>query len=494
MKLSQLTERLENRVVSGAGDPEITDLVFDSRKICEGCIFVCIAGANFDGHDAASEAAQKGAAAIVVEKEVDITQAASDGSSTGPVVLMTDSTRRALAVLSAAWFGHPAETLKVIGVTGTKGKTTTTYMVKSILENAGMKVGLIGTIEAIIGDEVIPAANTTPESYVIQDYFSRMLKKGIEVVVMEVSSQGLMMHRTDGFEFELGIFTNIEPDHIGPGEHSSFEEYMECKGLLFKQCRHGIANIDDRHTPDVTAGHTCDLVTYGFSEGADYRASDVNYVKGPGYLGVEYDVTGKTAFHVEVDLPGEFTVYNSLTAIAVCDHFGVGEEAMKKALKVAHAKGRIEPVKISDDFTLMIDYAHNAMSLKSLLESLRKYDPGRLVVLFGCGGNRSKLRRYEMGEVAGNMADFTIITSDNPRFEEPMDIIADIEVGMAKTDGEFVEVPDRKEAIRYAIENARKGDVIVLAGKGHEDYQEIKGVKHHMDERELIAEVVDELS
>lgn len=310
---------------------------------------------------------------------------------------------------------------------------------------------------------------------------------------MEVSSQGLMMHRTDGFTFEIGIFTNIEPDHIGPNEHASFEEYMACKGLLFRQCRHGIVNIDDEHWKTVLEGYTCDLVTYGFNEAADYRAQNVSYVKKPGYLGIEYDAVGRVNAHVTVDIPGDFSVYNSLTAIAICDHFDVPVEAMLAALKEAKAKGRIEPVKVSDEFSLMIDYAHNAMSLESLLTSLRKYEPERLVVLFGCGGNRSKLRRYEMGEIAGKMADFTIITSDNPRDEDPQAIIDDIKIGMAKTDGKYVEVIDRKEAIRYAIANGQPGDVIILAGKGHEDYQEIKGVKHHMDERELIAEVLEEL-
>lgn len=484
-KLTSLLARLDYEVVQGDPKIEITDLVYDSRKITKGCLFVCIKGTVADGHTFVKEAAEKGAAAVLVQDETDAPKELT--------VIRTKDTRYGLALVSAAWFHHPAEELKVIGVTGTKGKTTTTYMVKSILENAGYKVGLIGTIEAIIGDEVIPASNTTPESFVIQQYFRKMVEAGCQCVVMEVSSQGLMMHRTAGFTFEIGIFTNIEPDHIGPNEHASFGEYMACKGLLFKQCKTGIVNIDDEHCEKVIEGHTCTIETFGFSKKADLRAVNTELVSRPGYLGVVYQAQGLVNMDVEIDVPGKFSVYNSLTAIAICRHFNVTEEDMKKALKVAKVKGRIEMIKVSDDFTLMIDYAHNAMSLESLLTSLREYNPKRLVCLFGCGGNRSKLRRYEMGEVSGKLADLTIITSDNPRFEEPQAIIDDIKTGMAKTDGKYVEIPDRKEAIKYAIEHGEPGDVIVLAGKGHEDYQEIKGKKYPMDERVLIQEVLQEL-
>lgn len=484
MTLKTMTERLSCRLLSGSMDQEISALVYDSRKIVPGCVFVCICGASFDGHDCIQEAAQKQAAAVVVEREIDIPQ--------GVAVLLVENTRLALAELSAAWFGHPAGRLRTIGITGTKGKTTTTYMIKSILESAGCKVGLIGTIETIIGDEHIPAANTTPESYLVQQYFRRMADAGCDTCVMEVSSQGLMMHRVGGFLFDIGIFTNLEPDHIGPNEHASFEEYMACKSMLFRQCRAGIINADDVHAQEVIKGHTCKIETYGFSKEADLRAENVQLIHKPGYLGAAYHVEGLCSMDVEIDVPGRFSVYNSLTAIAVCRHFKVPAENMKQALRQAKVKGRIEMVKVSDDFTLMIDYAHNAMSLKSLLATLREYEPGRLVCLFGCGGNRSRLRRYEMGEVSGQLADLTIITSDNPRDEEPQAIIDDIKTGIARTDGAYVEIIDRKEAIRYAITHGQPGDVIVLAGKGHEDYQEIKGVKYSMDERDLIADILKE--
>ena len=474
---------MQYELLAGDTGREISALVYDSRKIIPGCMFVCIKGAAFDGHTCINEAVQQQAAAIVVEQKIEIPD--------GPTVLKVDHTRLALAMLSAAWFGYPAEQLKTIGITGTKGKTTTTYMIRSMLESTGHKVGLIGTIEAVIGQERIPAANTTPESYVVQEYFRKMVDAGCDTCVMEVSSQGLMMHRVGGFLFDIGIFTNLEPDHIGPNEHASFEEYLACKGMLFRQCRTGIINVDDVHAKEVIDGHTCSIETFGFSKQADLRASNVRLIHRPGYLGVAYKTEGLCTFDVQIDVPGKFSVYNSLAAIAVCRHFQVPVQQMQQALKQAKVKGRIEMVKVSDDFTLMIDYAHNAMALESLLATLREYHPNRLVCLFGCGGNRSKLRRYEMGEVSGRLADFTIITSDNPRFEEPQDIIEDIKTGIDRTDGKYIEICDRREAIRYAITHGEKGDIIVLAGKGHENYQEIKGVKYPMDERVIIQEILD---
>ncbi len=485
MKLETLLEGLEYTIVQGDPDTEVADVVYDSRKVTPGCLFICIKGMNYDSHDHADEIAGAGAGVLITEREV-----ALSGNGKAPVVVRVENTRYAMAFIAAAWFGHPAEKLTVIGITGTKGKTTTTYLVRSILENAGHKVGLIGTIEVIIGDTHIHAGNTTPESYLVQEYFARMVEAGYDTVVMEVSSQGLKLHRTQGFVFDYGIFTNLEPDHIGTGEHADFAEYLACKGMLFRQCRIGIVNGDDVHCDAVTEGHTCILEKFGMGEQNDLRATDLKLVKKPGELGVAFSVTGLLNMRVEVTTPGKFSVYNALTAMAICRHFGVSEEDIKRALLAAKVRGRIEMVKVSDQFTLLIDYAHNAMSLESLLKSLREYEPHRLVCVFGCGGNRSKIRRYEMGEVSGKLADLTIITSDNPRFEEPQAIIEDIKTGMAKTDGKYVEICDRKQAIAYAIAHGEPGDIIVLAGKGHEDYQEIKGVKYPMDERDLIADIL----
>ena len=483
-KLKDLLEHLDYQCLQGTTDKEITSVVYDSRKAEPGSLFLCIKGAVSDGHAYAKEVAEKGASVLVVQDAVEVPEDVT--------VIQVENSRYAMACISAAWFDYPAKKLKTIGITGTKGKTTTTYLVKSILENAGHKTGLIGTIETIIGEEHIPSANTTPESYLVQQYFAKMAEAGCDSVVMEVSSQGLMLHRTAGFTFDIGIFTNLEPDHIGPNEHKDFEDYLRCKALLFKQCKTGIFNADDQHLAQILEGHTCEVETFGFSEKADLRAENTRLVTGKGTLGIHYDVKGLMDFPVEIDLPGKFSVYNSLTAIAVCRHFNVTEENIQKALKQAKVKGRIEMVKVSDDFTLMIDYAHNAMSLESLLTTLKEYKPNRLVCLFGCGGNRSKLRRYEMGEVSGKLADLTIITSDNPRNEEPQEIINDIKVGIGKTDGKYVEIIDRKEAIAYAIHHGQPGDIVVLAGKGHEDYQEIKGKKYPMDERVLIQEILEE--
>lgn len=484
MLLKKLLEKIDYTIVNGDVNIEIEHLRSDSRKVEKGDVFVCIQGAGFNGHDFAGDVAKKGAAALVVMEEVEVPE--------NVTVIRVADTRYALACMSAAYFGYPAEKLVTIGITGTKGKTTTTYMVRQVLESVGIKTGLIGTIETIVGDEITPAKNTTPESYIVQETFAKMVEKGCKCVVMEVSSQGLMLHRVSGFTFDYGIFTNIEPDHIGPNEHKDFDDYLNCKSMLLKQCRQGIVNMDADFIEQVLEGHTCELETFGVNGDYDFKASDIQLFTKPGCLCVSYDLSGKMNFPVEIDIPGNFSVYNSLCAIAICSHFTDDVEKIRKALKDVRVKGRVEIIPVSKRFTLMIDYAHNAMSLESLLTSLKEYQPKRLVTVFGCGGNRARDRRFEMGEVSSKLADFTIVTSDNPRFEEPMDIINDILTGVHRADGECVTVPDRKDAIRYAILNAQDGDVIVLAGKGHEDYQEIKGVKYPMDERVLINEILQE--
>lgn len=484
--LSKLLEKITYQCVCGTLDTDVVDVIYDSRRVVPGSMFVCIPGAKIDGHIYAKDAVKAGASVLLVEQEVEL-PAGSDVT-----VIRVEDTRYAMAFISAAYFEYPAKQMKIIGITGTKGKTTTTYLVKSILEQAGRHVGLIGTIETIIGDTHIQAQNTTPQSYLVQKYFRQMADAGCDTVVMEVSSQGLMLHRTQGFTFDFGIFTNLEPDHIGENEHKDFEDYMRCKSLLFQQCRVGIVNHDDSHWEEVTKGCTCELETYGIDTQADLWAENIEFLNEAGTLGMGFDVKGLMNFPVEITSPGKFNVYNALTAIAICRHFKVQEENIKAALLAAKVKGRTEMVKVSDAFTLMIDYAHNAMALKSLLTTMRAYQPHRLVCLFGCGGNRAKSRRYEMGEVSGSMADLTIITSDNPRCEKPQDIIDDIKIGIGRTDGKYVEICDRKEAIAYAIDHGEPGDIIVLAGKGHEDYQEINGVKYPMDERVLIQEILQE--
>ena len=486
MKLSKLVQKLNYKVLKGSIDVDVSSVVYDSRKIKQDAVFVCIKGTIRAGQDFIPEMMKKGAIAFIVEQE-DIQL--EDGFT----YILVENARIALAEMSAAYFDYPAEKLKKIGITGTKGKTTTAYMVKSILEASGYKTGLIGTIESIIGEKHISSVNTTPESYVIQETFRKMVDEGVEVVVMEVSSQALMMHRVDGLVFDIGVFTNLEPDHIGGFEHKDFNDYMQCKSKLFRNCKHGIFNGDSPYLEGIMKGHTCDVETFGYDADNDIRASKIELLKTQGALGVKYHLSGKVDYDISVNVPGEFSVYNSLAAIAICNQFGADEEKIKSALNNISIRGRVEIVPVPKPYTIMIDYAHNAMALESLLTTLRLYGPARLICMFGCGGNRAKARRYEMGEVSSRLADLTVITSDNPRNEEPMEIINDILIGVKKAEGAYVAVPDRKEAIRYCMKMAQDGDIIVLAGKGHENYQEIKGVKYVMDERELIADIIKEV-
>ena len=484
MKLSEVLQGLKFEVLQGSTSISFHDIRNDSRKVQPGDLFFCISGAVSDGHKYVQDVAEKGAAVIVVEKPVAVPDTVT--------VIRVENTRYAMGMISSAFYGNPSEKLKVIGLTGTKGKTTTTYMIREMLERSGIKTGLIGTIEIMDGKQRIPANNTTPESMLLHKYLRDMVDNGCQAVVMEVSSQGLMLDRVAGVSFDYGIFTNLSKDHIGPNEHASFEEYRDWKAKLFTLCKTGIFNVDDANAGYMMEHATCEKVTYGEQADADYRAQDVELYREKGVLGIQYTLCGKLEAKIVVDLPGEFSVHNSLAAIAVADLLQVSVADIQNILKEVKVRGRVEMIPISDAFTLMIDYAHNAMALESLLTALRAYNPKRLIPLFGCGGNRSRDRRFEMGEVSGTMADFTIITSDNPRDEEPLAIMDDIETGMKKTTGAYVKIADRKEAIRYAILHAKEGDVVVLAGKGHEDYQEIHGVKHHMDERELICEILEE--
>ncbi len=484
MKLSELLHGFEYEILCGSPDTEVLDIKNDSRLVCGGDLFFCIAGAVSDGHKYAADVMEKGASVLIVEKEVDI-----KGNVT---VVKVESSRKAMGMISSRFYGEPSKQLTVIGITGTKGKTTTTYMIREMLEAAGKKTGLIGTIEIIDGKDHIHAKNTTPESLELHKKLKDMVDNGLSCVVMEVSSQGLMLDRVAGVDFDYAIYTNLSKDHIGPNEHSSFEEYMMWKSKLFTMCRVGIFNVDDGHAGYMIDESDCEIVTYGMDHEADYKANAFELYSEDGVLGISYDLSGRLEGHIDVDLPGEFSVHNSLAAVAIADLLDVQFDNIRDILKKIKVRGRVEMIPISDAFTIMIDYAHNAMALESLLCALKCYKPERIVSLFGCGGDRARDRRFEMGEVSGNMSDFTIITSDNPRFEDPLDIIKDIKTGIGKTDGTYIEIPDRKEAMRYAIMNARQGDVIVFAGKGHEDYQEIKGVKHHMDERDLIREILEE--
>ena len=464
------------------------DIIYDSRKIAPETMFVCMVGAVTDGHKYISDAIDKGASVIVLEREEEAAQIPESIT-----VLKVASARLALALMSAALFDHPARKLVTIGLTGTKGKTTTTYMIKKVLEMAGKKVGLIGTIGAMVGEEHLPSKNTTPESYELHRMFAAMVEAGCEYVVMEVSSQGLKLDRTAGILFDYGIFTNLSPDHIGPAEHASFEEYMECKSLLFRQCKIGVVNADDEHVDGILKGHTCEVKTFSAEREADLMASDIGFINEDGKLGMHFKVSGCMDCQAKVHIPGRFSVYNSMVTMLVCHLAGISDEAILEGLSRVQVKGRVEMLPVSKDYTLIIDYAHNEVSTRSVLTTLMEYHPKRLICVYGGGGNRSKLRRYDMGEVTGEMADLCVLTCDNPRDEEIRDINNDIKVGLARSNGKYIEIDDRKEAIAYCMKNAKPGDMIVLLGKGHEDYQEIKGVKYHFDEREAVAEILDEM-
>lgn len=481
LKLYRLLERIEYQIIQGDLEQRVKTVVHNSSKVEPGAMFVCITGKKMDGHDFIPEVIKAGATVIVAERNVELPSHVT--------LIVVENTRIALAYIAAAYYDYPSEKLITIGITGTKGKTTSTYMVKAILEEAGYKTGLIGTVEAVIGDRRVESYNTTPDTLLLQQFMAEMVDAGCVAVVMEVSSQGLMLYRVEGIYFDYGIFTNISPDHIGPNEHSSYEEYRECKAKLFRQCKIGIMNEDSEELEAMIKNCTCRIETYGLSNSAMIYAVSPKLLQKPGYLGIQFYVRGLMSAYMELWMPGKFNVYNALAAIAVARHMSIPTDIMARAISKVCVKGRLELIPMSKDYTVMIDYAHNALSLKSLLETIHEYRPKRIVCMFGCGGNRDKARRYEMGEVAAKYADVVVVTSDNPRNEKMSDIIDDIVVGVEKISKQYVRIEDRREAIQYCIDHARRGDVIILAGKGHETYQEIKGIRYHMNEREILDEI-----
>lgn len=483
--LKDLLEKLTYTCVCGSVGEAVTDIVYDSRKekIEPGSVFVALTGVTFDAHEYIPQVLEKGVNMLVVEKDVPLCE--------GVTVIRVENTRYAMALMSAALFDYPAEKMTMIGITGTKGKTTTAFMVKSILEKAGFHTGMIGTIGAFYDGIKIQTKNTTPESYELHRIFREMADAGCTHLVMEVSSQAFKTHRVAGLTFQYGIFTNLSPDHIGEGEHKDFAEYLYYKSQIFRHSEIGIGNADDEHYASVCEGHTCKkLFTFGCQEGLDLYAENISCLREAGFIGIDCRMRGVYNTEIKISCMGRFNAYNAMAAMLVAALLKIPEEMVKEAMYTIAVRGRVEPVHISDQVQLLIDYAHNAVSAESLLTTILEYQPKHLICVFGAGGNRSKLRRYDMGEIAGKYADLSILTADNPRFEEVEDIIADIRVGMEKSHGTYVEIPDRREAIRYSIEHAQDGDIIALFGKGHEDYQEIKGVRYPFDEREVIAEIL----
>lgn len=476
MKLSHLLQDI--RVKGAYQDTEILGVAYDSRKVSPGSLFVAIRGYETDGHKYIGAAIEAGAAAILAEEEVE---------SSVPV-LVVENSRKALAKVSATWFGYPHRSMRFIGVTGTNGKTTTTYLIKQILELTGRKCGLIGTNQNMIGERILPTERTTPESYELHALFRQMADEGAEDVIMEVSSHSLALSRVYGIPFEVGVFTNLTQDHLD--FHGTMEAYREEKAKLFRMCRYGILNGDDPASEAIQKGATAEIVTYGFKNSCDLSAKEIHMCA----CGVAFCAEYKgMAEEIKLGIPGEFSVYNALCAIGAALMLGVRMEDIKNGLALSHTvQGRAEVVPLGLPFTVMIDYAHTPDGLENIIKTVKGFAKGRVITLFGCGGDRDKTKRPKMGKIAGELSDFSIVTSDNPRTEDPDAIIRDILAGMTEFQGKYAVVTDRKEAIRYALEIGKPDDVVILAGKGHETYQIVGKEKHDFDERVILRELASE--
>ena len=480
---------LEGLKVKGNLEIEIEGLESNSKNVKKGYLFVAIKGFSTDGHQYVESAIENGATAIMIEEGCDLKNLKIPEDIT---VIMAKNTREGLAITASNFYGNPSRKFKLIGVTGTKGKTTTTFMIKEILEKAGKKVGLVGTIATYInGKKIKDSDRTTPESLELQQLFSQMVEAGVEAVVMEVSSQSLKLHRVDGCEFDIVLFTNFSEDHISPKEHPDMEDYFQSKLKLFKMCKTGIVNTDDLYgakIPDLFPDNN--ITTYGIDNYANVLAKDITITNS--YVDFKVKITDRNE-RVKTGIPGRFSVYNSLAAICVAKKFAISPEVIKEALLEVRVPGRSELVNNKLELPIMIDYAHSPESLQNILQAVKSYTRGKVISVFGCGGDRDSGKRPIMGEISGRIADFTFITSDNPRTEEPEKIVKQIEEGIKKTKGNYKVVVDRVEAIKQAIQMATKRDIIVLAGKGHEPYQEINGVKHPFDERIIVNELIEEI-
>ena len=488
MKLSDILNGISDLKAKGNVDIDISCIECDSRKVTDNCLFVAIKGYDVDGHEYIAEAIEKGAKAILLENVEKIRNINLPEDVT---FIVTKDTRYALAISACNFYGNPSRKFKLIGITGTKGKTTTTYMIKTLLEAQGKKVGLIGTIENYIGEESLGESDrTTPESLELQKIFAEMVKEKVEYVVMEVSSQALKLNRVAGSNFDVGVFTNFSKEHISKKEHTDMEDYFNSKMKLFNMCQMAFVNIDDFRGARVKREAKCQVKTYGIDNGCDLLAKDITITN----VGVDFKakLTDRNE-RIKVDIPGRFSVYNSLAAISVALYYGCSPEIIKTALENIKIPGRSELVPNKKELSIMIDYAHSPESLENILQAVKTYTKGRVIVVFGCGGDRDTSKRPIMGEIAGRIADYSIVTSDNPRTEDPELIVKDIEKGIAKTKGKYEVIVDRKEAIEKAISMANKKDIIILAGKGHEPYQEINKKKYPFDERIIVKDIINKM-
>lgn len=467
-------------------EPECVDvlsLCSDSRKACDGAMLVCISGTQVDGHAYAEEAYASGCRVFVAERRLRLPDDA--------FIAVTADTRVALAKLSAHFFGYPSDKMTVIGITGTKGKTTSSLLIYNILNDNGIKTGYIGSNGVYYLDSYFSTVNTTPESYDLHEHMRNMLDRGVSTVVMEVSSQALKLARVNGIKFNICVFTNLSPDHIGEFEHPDFEDYKNCKRSLFTEygAEYVVYNGDDEYANDVVGMARCEKASISVHGTADFQADSITYFRSPANIGVSFECKhGDKSFPVALSFPGEFSVYNALTAIAVCMRLGLMAGAITKTMRHIRIKGRFETHELPNGATVVIDYAHNGVSLKAALTALRIYEPTRLVCLFGAIGGRTKMRRAELGLVASRDADFCILTSDNPDNESPSAIIGEIASYFTAGTCPYVAIADRKKAIEYALSHSQKGDIILLAGKGHEAYQIVHGVREKFSETEIVEE------
>lgn len=484
MKLTQLLDSITYNCVYGKSDIEISNIEYNSKKVRPGDLFICLEGYNTDGHNYVDAAIKNGAVAIVCHKNLTFSKHIT--------VINVENTRIALAHISAAFYEQPAQKLVMIGITGTKGKTTTSFILKEILEKAGYKTGIIGTIMIDTGLRKLKTDNTTPESKEIHMYLREMIRGGCNVAIMEVSSQALMMHRTDGIMFNYGIFTNIEKDHIGKGEHKSFEDYLFWKSRLFTQCNIKFLNADDDNLKSYMEKEFSGIKTFGFNEKCDLYAKEYNPAVYNGKLSVTFK-TGKNSVW-NVPMAGKFTCYNAMAAMGVAKELNISDDLIQQGFNSVAVPGRQEVFYMEKNRMIMIDFAHNGTALESLLRALQTYHPAAITCVFGCGGERSVSRRIEMGRAAACGADNIVITSDNPRRESPYRIIEDIVNEVKKYKESYKIITDRKQAIEYAVTNCKDNEIVVIAGKGHEDYQIIGTEKIHFDDREIVVSSIEKVN
>lgn len=482
MKIKELLLGLDYRSASlDYENIEIENICYSSREAGESSIFVALVGKTVDGHKYIEDAHDRGCRVFLLSDKK--TKEYPDSS-----YIYVDNTRRALSRISANFFNHPSKRLKVVGITGTKGKTTTSNYLRQVLEDAGHSTGVIGTNGVYYNARKENTDNTTPESYELQRILRDMEDAGVEYLVMEVSSGGLMMDRVEDIEFDIGVFTNISEDHIGPKEHPSFEHYLQSKARLFKMCKHGIINLDDDHAEDIIEAASCDFTSYAIeNENADLLAVNIDLSKDVDHLGVRFDLRVKEEVEKDylISSPGNFSVYNALTVISIARKLGIDSQIVKESLKTVSVEGRVEVLPILEHARVILDYAHNKTSLENVLDTLREYKPRRLYCLIGSVGGRSVGRRSEIGQVISQRADVAILTSDNPDYEDPLEIIEGIREGFVDDDLELYIEEDRKKAIALAIDLLEDGDILLLAGKGHEDYQLICGEKIPHSDREV---------